>query len=77
MLVLNEAGVKVFMDRFNGNTSKSFWDNYDVIIWNQNPSGYMSPSGMFKKDAWGMAHRVSINKDGLWKLHKKYVKYFR
>jgi hypothetical protein len=77
MLVLTEAGVEVFMKRFNSVLSNSFWDSYDVVIWNRNPSGYMSPSGMFKNDAWGMAHRVSINNDGLWKLNKKYVKYFR
>jgi hypothetical protein len=54
MLVLNEAGVEVFMKRFEGKLSQSFWDNYDLVLWNKTPSGYMSPSGMFKNNAWGM-----------------------
>jgi hypothetical protein len=77
MLVLNEIGVEVFIKRFDSKNSKSFWDNYDLVIWDKNSSGYMSPGGMFKNNAWGMAQKVSINNDGLWKLNKKYVKYFR
>jgi hypothetical protein len=77
MLVLTEAGVEIFMKRFEGGASKSFWDNYDIVIWNKNSSGYTSPGGMFRNNAWGMAQRVSINNDGVWKLNKKYVKYFK
>jgi hypothetical protein len=77
MLVLTEAGVEIFMKRFEGDTSKSFWDNYNLVIWNKNSSGYTSPSGMFNNNAWGVAHKVSINNDGVWKLNKKYVKYFK
>lgn len=77
MLVLNEAGVDIFIKRFEGKSSKSFWNNYELVIWSKNPGGYSSPDGMFKGDAWGTAHKVSVNNDGVWKLPKKYVKYFK
>jgi hypothetical protein len=77
MLVLNEAGVDIFIKRFGGGATQSFWNNYELVIWNKNASGYSSPNGMFKGDAWGLAHRVQINNDGVWKLPKKYVKYFK
>jgi hypothetical protein len=77
MLVLTEAGVDIFIKRFDNKKSKSFWDNYDLIIWKKDASGYSSKDGMFKGDAWGTAHKVPVNNDGVWKLPKKYVKYFK
>lgn len=77
MLVLTEAGVDIFIKRFDNNKSKSFWNNYDLIIWKKDESGYSSKDGMFKGDAWGTAHKVSVSNDGVWKLPKKYVKYFK
>jgi hypothetical protein len=77
MLVLTEAGVDIFIKRFDNIKSKSFWDNYDLIIWKKDASGYSSKDGMFKGDAWGTAHKVPVNNDGVWKLPKKYVKYFK
>jgi len=77
MLVLNEAGVELFIKRFDTKSSKSFWDNYDLVIWNKDSAGYSSPNGMFKYNVWGTAHRVLVNNSGVWKLPKKYVKYFK
>lgn len=77
MLVLNETGVDLFIKRFDGKSSKSFWNNYELVIWNQNPSGYSSINGMFNGGVWGLAHKVQIDNNGVWKLPKKYVKYFK
>ena len=53
------------------------WDNYDLIIWKKDSSGYTNKKGMFRKNSWGIADRVSVTSQGIWKLPKQYVKYFK
>lgn len=77
MLNLTELGVEVFRKRFNNLKQESFWNNYNLIIWKQNPGGYSSVNGMFRNDAWGLIDTVSVNDKGVWVLSKKYVKYFK
>lgn len=77
MLCLTEKGVDVFIKRYQNNHQESFWDNYDLFIWNKNHKGYTSVNGLFKNNSWGLVDKVSINNQGTWKLSKKYVKYFR
>lgn len=54
-----------------------YWDNYDLVIWKKDNSGYTSKKGMFRKNSWGIADRVSVSNQGIWKLPKQYVKYFK
>ena len=77
MLNLTHRGVEVFIDRYKKNTQESFWDNYNLIIWKKNAEGFTNLNGMFRKDAWGIAENVSVNSEGIWKLPKKYVQYFK
>ena len=77
MLSLTEHGVEIFIKRFNNKSQESFWDNYNLIIWKQNPGGYTNINGMYRNNSWGMAHKVAINEKGIWTLSKKYVKYFK
>ena len=74
MLNLNELGVEVFMKR--AHNLKSYWDNYDLIIWKKDNSGFSNIKGMFK-DGWGTAERIAVDNNGIWKLPAKYVKYFK
>jgi hypothetical protein len=76
MLNLNLRGVEIFINRSKTNTQEAFWNNYDLIIWNKNSSGYMNKNGMFR-NKWGLAEKISVNEQGIWKLPKKYVKYFK
>ena len=77
MLNLTEKGVDVFMKRYKSNLQESFWDNYDLVIWNKNNNGFTNIKGLFRNNSWGLIDKISINDQGIWKLSKKYVKYFR
>lgn len=75
MLKLNELGVNIFIKKARG--VHPYWENYDLIIWEKNPSGFSNIKGLFRNNSWGMAERVSVNNVGIWELPKKYVKYFK
>lgn len=77
VLNLNEQGVEVFMKRFQSKLQKSFWRNYDVVIWKKDQGGYTDKEGMFLNNAWGKAEKISVSRNGMWKLPKKYVRYFK
>jgi hypothetical protein len=77
MLNLTHRGVEVFMVRYKNNGQDSFWNNYDLVIWQKDSKGFTSTKGMFRKDAWGISENVSVSSEGIWKLPKKYVKYFK
>jgi hypothetical protein len=76
LLNLTELGVDVFIKRSNSKNVKSFWDNYSLIIWKKNSSGFTNKNGLFKNE-WGIAEKIAINYDGLWKLPTQYVKNFK
>lgn len=77
MLNLTLKGVEVFIERSKTNKQESYWDNYDLLIWKENPGGFTSVKGMFRKDSWGITERVPVNEQGIWKLPVKYVKHFK
>ena len=74
MLKLNEIGVNLLIKRAKDVTP--YWDNYDLVIWKKDPSGFTSIKGLFK-NTWGIAEKISVNSEGVWELPKKYVKYFK
>jgi hypothetical protein len=76
MLHLNLLGVEVFINRSKTKSQEAFWNNYDLIIWKKNAEGYNEKNGMFRNE-WGMAEIITVNEKGIWKLPKKYVKYFK
>lgn len=75
MLKLNELGVELFIKR--AKDISPFWENYDLVIWKKDSSGYTNIKGLFRKNSWGIAERISVNSNGVWELPKKYVKYFK
>jgi hypothetical protein len=77
VLNLTEKGVDVFIKRYKSDMQESFWDNYDLVIWNKNSNGFTNIKGLFRNNSWGLMDKISINEQGIWKLSKKYVKYFR
>ena len=77
MLHLNTQGVEVFIKRSKSNTVDPFWDNYDLVVWKKDSSGFTNLKGMFRKNAWGVAEKFSVSSKGTWVLPKKYVKYFK
>jgi len=77
MLHLNLLGVDVFIKKANSAKLNPYWENYDLIIWKKNYSGYTNQKGMFRKNSWGVADRVSVENNGVWKLPTQYVKYFK
>jgi hypothetical protein len=77
MLNLNLQGVEIFIKKSQSEKLNSFWENYDLLIWNKNTNGYTSKNGMFRMNSWGTAERIVVNEDGVWKLPIKYVKYFK
>jgi len=77
MLNLNLQGVEIFIKKSQSEKLNSFWENYDLLIWNKNTNGYTSKNGMFRMNSWGTAERITVNENGVWKLPIKYVKYFK
>jgi hypothetical protein len=77
VLHLNQTGVDVLIKRFNCNSKTAYWENYDLVIWNKDHSGYTNIKGLYRNNAWGIAERVSVSTKGTWVLPRKYVKYFR
>lgn len=77
MLHLTSKGVEVFIERSKTKSQESFWENYDLVIWKKDTNGFTNIKGMFRKDAWGTAERIPVNNNGIWKLPKAYVKYFK
>jgi hypothetical protein len=69
-------GVEVFINRVKTKNQEAFWNNYDLIIWKKNSDGYIEKNGMFR-NGWGMTETITVNEKGIWKLPKKYVKYFK
>lgn len=74
MLNLTELGVEVFIKK--AKNIVPYWDNYDLIIWKKDINGFTNVNGMFK-NTWGIAEKISVNNNGIWKLPKKYVKHFK
>jgi len=77
MLNLNLQGVEIFIKKSQSEKLNSFWENYDLLIWNKNTNGYTSKNGMFRMNSWGTVERIAVNENGVWKLPIKYVKYFK
>lgn len=77
MLHLNEIGVEVFIKKFSSLSKNAYWENYDLVIWNKDFSGFTNRKGVFKQNAWGVADRISVSHYGTWILPKKYVRYFK
>ena len=77
MLYLNPLGIEIFIKRSASNTVDAYWDNYDLVIWKKNNNGYTNKKGMFRRNSWGIADKVSINNQGIWTLPRQYVKYFK
>lgn len=77
MLHLTEKGVEIFIKKSQTQRQESFWNNYDLVIWKKDNGGYSDIKGMFRKNAWGKAEKISANKNGIWMLPKRYVKYFK
>ncbi len=77
MLHLTLKGVEVFIERSKTKNQESFWDNYDLMIWKRDQTGFTNIKGIFRKDSWGVAERITVTNDGTWKLPAKYVKHFK
>ncbi len=77
MLNLTELGVEVFIKRNASKNTEAFWNNYSLVIWKKDKSGFTNNKGSFRKNEWGIAEEFAINNDGLWKLPLKYVKNFK
>jgi hypothetical protein len=47
MLNLTELGVEVFIKKAKNVTP--YWDNYDLVIWKKDSSGFTNIKGMFRE----------------------------
>ena len=74
MLNLTELGVEVFIKK--AKNIVPYWDNYDLIIWKKDINGFTNVKGVFR-NTWGIAERISVDNNGIWKLPLKYVKHFK
>lgn len=77
MLYLKPLGVDIFIKKAASNSIDPYWDNYDLIIWKKNSNGFTNKKGIFRKNSWGIADKITVNNQGTWRLPKHYVKYFK
>ncbi len=76
MLNLTELGVDIFIKRSNSKNVQSFWNNYSLVIWKKNNSGFTNKKGLFR-NGWGVSEKFDISNEGVWELPVKYVKIFK
>jgi len=77
VISLTQKGVDIFISRYKTANQKSYWENYDLVIWKKNNNGYTSTKGLYQDNSWGISDRVSVSNQGMWKIPTKYVKYFK
>lgn len=77
MLHLYENGVEILRKKIINKNVETYWENYNLIIWEKNYGGYSNINGVFRNNNWGIAKVISISKDGTWVFPPKYVKYFK
>lgn len=77
VLHLTLKGVEVFIERSQTKNQETYWDNYDLMIWQKTKNGFTDIKGLFRKDNWGIAERIPVTNEGTWKLPVKYVKHFK
>lgn len=78
-VVLNYEEAHKFVEQTRG----ARWDGYDIVIWKEDPSGFMTKvrrmksgnvtTGEFRRRmpegrGWGIAERVPVSSNGTWKV---------
>lgn len=76
MLILNQKGVEIFINKFQTNKTHAFWNNYDLYLWKKTENGFTDIYGLYKNNSWGIYELIPLSENGVWRLPKKYVKYF-
>lgn len=77
MICLYESGVNLLKKRADSSNLEVRWNNYDVILWHKDSSGFFNVNGEYRKNSWGISNKFVVNENGVWVLPKKYVKYFK
>ena len=77
MLNLTLKGVDVLINRLKTKKEEAFWNNYDLIIWKKDNSGYSDINGSYRNNSWGKAEKISVNSKGVWEIPIKYVKHLK
>ena len=49
MLNLNLQGVEIFIKKAQTEKINTFWENYDLLIWNKNINGYTAKTACFER----------------------------
>lgn len=73
MLNLTERGVDILIKRCNN----FYWNNYDLIVWEKNSSGYFNLKGIYRNNSWGIANEFPVNSKGIWSIPLKHVRHFK
>ena len=60
LLNLTELGVEVLIKKNKYKNVNAFWDNYSLVVWQKDDSGFTSSKGMFKGN-WGLAEKFSVD----------------
>lgn len=64
MLKLDYDAVHRFVEGYE----HARWDGWDVLLWNETPSGATRQNGAFVNGKWGIQRRISPNAEGKWVL---------
>jgi hypothetical protein len=74
---IDEHKVNKFIKRFKTNNQEAYWDNYTLIIWRKDSSGFSNVRGLFRNNCWGLSEKISVGDNGMWELPHRYVKYIK
>lgn len=55
-------------EKFVSTTPNTWWENYDLIVWQPTPTGWSKQNGRYHNGQWGTAKRIIVNRNGLWKV---------
>lgn len=45
-----------------------WWENYDIIIWRENPGAWSKKNGLMRDGKWGFSKKINISDEGTWRI---------
>ena len=62
--ILNLEQAELFVN----NNKSAWWENYDIIVWKENPGAWSKKNGLMRNGKWGNASRIPVSNNGTWRI---------
>lgn len=74
MLTLNYDQAHDFVVKQRKLGSDVRWEGWDLVLWKPTHHGFTNRKGAFRNKRWGMETRITVGRDGTWKVPARNVK---